>query len=376
MKKNRREFLKDMGIAAAGMALLPGRALAAANPEGIAAADAAAPGPGSAAGPSRTIGQGLTVSPLGLGCMGMVYGFGQIHDKKEMVGLIRTAVDKGVTFFDTAEIYGPFLSEEYVGEALKPVRSRVAIATKFGVRNWDGRQVLDSRPAEIRRSVEGSLRRLQTDYIDLYYQHRVDTSVPIEEVAGTVAELMQEGKIRHWGLSEAGADTIRRAHAALPLTAVQNQYSMGEREAEAIFPLLEELGIGLVAFSPLFKGFLCGMFNEKTTFRKGDLRPVFPRFYPENMAANQPLVDFVRRIAAEKQATPAQVALAWLLMKKPWIVPIPGTTQEAHLAENLGAPALTFTPEEMETIDRGLAAIDIHGDRYPAGSDMANRVGK
>jgi len=319
----------------------------------------------------RKLGNGnLEVSALGLGCMGMTYGYGPAADKKEMIALLRSAVDRGVTFFDTAEVYGPFTNEELVGEALAPFRGRVVIASKFGFRldpkggpQWIG---LDSRPEHIRQVAEASLKRLRVDAIDLFYQHRVDPEVPIEEVAGAVKGLIQEGKVRHFGLSEAGAQTIRRAHAVQPLTAVQSEYSLWWRNPEAeILPTLEELGIGLVPFSPLGKGFLTGKIDEKTTFDSSDFRNVVPRFTPEARKANQALVDLLGRIAARKRATPAQIALAWLLARKPWIVPIPGTRKLERLEENIGAAAVDLTADDLREIDGAASKITVQGDRYP-----------
>lgn len=319
---------------------------------------------------------GPEVSAIGLGCMGMSYGYGAAADRKEMTALIRSAVEQGVTFFDTAEIYGPYTNEELVGEALAPVRDQVVLATKFGIAlNNGSQQELDSRPETIRRSVEGSLRRLQTEVIDLYYQHRVDPAVPIEEVAGTVQELIREGKIRYWGLSEAGTETIRRAHAVLPLTAVQSEYSMWWREPEKeLIPTLEELGIGLVPFSPLGKGFLAGLFDQNTKFADNDFRSIVPRFTPAALAANQALADMIKGFAAHKHATPAQIALAWLLARKPWIVPIPGTRKAARLQENLGSVDLTLTEDESSALTAALDHIPVAGDRYPA--ELAARVGR
>ena len=313
---------------------------------------------------------GLEVSAIGLGCMGMSHAMGPPPPKKDMIALIRTAVERGVTFFDTAEIYGPLVNEELVGEALAPVRSRVVIATKFGFKpavegetNWSA---LDSRPEHIREAVEGSLRRLRTDVIDLYYQHRVDPNVPIEDVAGAVKELIRAGKVKHFGLSEAGARTIRRAHAVQPVTALQSEYSLWwRRPEEEILPTLEELGVAFVPFSPLGKGFLTGAIDEKTTFAKNDFRNIVPRFTAEARQANQVLVDLLGRFAADKRATPAQVALAWLLTKKPWIVPIPGTTKPQRLEENLGAADLRLSNQEVADLERAAAAIAIQGARYP-----------
>jgi aryl-alcohol dehydrogenase-like predicted oxidoreductase len=309
----------------------------------------------------------LDVSALGLGCMGMSFSFPPFPDPRDMVSLIRTAVDRGVTFFDTAEVYGPYTNEELVGEALAPVRDRVVIATKFGFRFEGGRNVgIDSSPARIRAAVDGSLKRLRTDVIDLLYQHRVDLEVPIEDVAGTVKDLIAEGKVKHFGLSEAGAKTIRRAHAVQPVAALQSEYSLWTRDPEPeILPTLEELGIGLVAFSPLGKGFLTGKIDQHTTFESTDFRNTLPRFTPEAREANRALVDLLGRIAQEKRATPAQIALAWLLAQKPWIVPIPGTTKLHRLEENLGAASLELTSGDLAEIARAAAQIPVHGARYP-----------
>jgi aryl-alcohol dehydrogenase-like predicted oxidoreductase len=312
---------------------------------------------------------GLEVSALGFGCMGMSQSFGpNPGDRGEMVGLLRAAVDRGVTFFDTAEVYGPYVNEELVGEALAPVRDQVVIATKFGFAfDEDGRQTgLSSEPGHIKKAVDGSLRRLGVERIDLLYQHRVDPDVPIEDVAGTVAELVQDGKVGHFGLSEAGVRTIRRAHAVHPVTALQSEYSLFWREPEAeILPTLEELGIGLVPFSPLGRGFLTGRVDAATEFAPGDIRATLPRFTREARAANQAVVDLLNRIAGAKNATPAQVALAWLLAQKPWIVPIPGTRRLERLEENLGAADLELTADDLAEINTAAAAIPVTGDRYP-----------
>ena len=324
----------------------------------------------------RQLGQnGLTVSALGLGCMGLSFGYGPATDKAQAIALIRAAVDRGVTFFDTAEVYGPYINEEVVGEALAPVRDKVVIATKFGFDCEQPGQVLNSRPEHIRAAIEGSLKRLKTEVIDLYYQHRVDPDVPVEEVAGTIADLIAEGKVKHFGLSEAGVDTIRRAHAVCPVTALQSEYSLWWREPEqAILPLLEELNIGFVPFSPLGKGFLTGAINAQTTFDSSDFRNVVPRFSEASRQANQQLVDLVQRLAAEQGVTAAQIALAWLLAKAPWIVPIPGTTKLHRLEENLGSVSVTLSQEALARINEALASIDVVGDRYP--QHLQARVGK
>jgi pyridoxine 4-dehydrogenase len=321
---------------------------------------------------------GPEVSALGLGCMGLSFGYGPAVDKQHGISLIRAAVDRGVTFFDTAEVYGPFTNEELVGEALATVRDRVAIATKFGFGYRDGKQVpgaLDSRPARIREMVEASLRRLKTDRIDLLYQHRVDPNVPIEDVAGAVKELIRAGKVRHFGLSEAGVQVIRRAHAVQPVAALQSEYSLWWREPEEqILPALEELGIGFVPFSPLGKGYLTGKIDEATTFDGTDFRNTSPRFSAENRKANRAFVELIGRVAGRKGATPAQVALAWLLAQKPWIVPIPGTTKLHRLDENLGAVNVTLSADDLREIESGAAQIRAHGERYPeAAQKMINR---
>jgi aryl-alcohol dehydrogenase-like predicted oxidoreductase len=311
----------------------------------------------------------LEVSALGLGCMGMSFGFGPPADKQEMISLIRAAVESGVTFFDTAEVYGPFTNEELVGEALAPVRDHVVIATKFGFKfdSETRKQAgLDSRPEHIKEVAEASLVRLKTNVIDLFYQHRVDPDVPIEDVAGAVKDLIQEGKVKHFGLSEAGAQTIRRAHAVQPVTALQSEYSLWWREPEAeIVPTLEDLGIGFVPFSPLGKGFLTGKIDESTKFDSSDFRNIVPRFTPEARKANQGLVDLLGMIARRKEATPAQIALAWLLAQKPWIVPIPGTTKLHRLDENLGAAALELTSDDIQGIESAASKITVEGARYP-----------
>lgn len=319
----------------------------------------------------------LEVSALGLGCMGLSHGYGPATDTDQAVTLIRAAVDQGITFFDTAEVYGPYLNEQVVGQALAPVRDQVVIATKFGFTfGSDNRQqVLNSRPEHIRVAVEGSLRRLKTDYIDLLYQHRVDPDVPIEDVAGAVKELIWEGKVKHFGLSEAGAQTIRRAHAVQPVTALQSEYSLWWREPEQeIIPTLAELGIGFVPFSPLGKGFLTGAVSADTSFGSDDFRSIVPRFSQEALQANQALVVLVRKIAEQKDATPAQIALAWLLAQAPWIVPIPGTTKLHRLEENIGGATITLDEVELKAIDAALAQISIQGDRYP--ESLKARVGR
>src|SRR5881398_35440 len=315
----------------------------------------------------RTLGNNnLEVSALGLGCMRMSHDESPIPDKQEMIALIRSAVERGITFFDTAQVYGPFTNEELVGEALAPLREQVVIATKFGFTNDPAQQVANSRPEQIRQSVEGSLKRLRVETIDLFYQHRVDPNVPIEDVAGTVKELIQQGKVKHFGLSEAGVQTIRRAHAVQPVTALQNEYSLWWREPEKeVLPALEELGIGFVPFSPLGKGFLTGTIDDKTTFEPTDFRNVVPRFTEENRKANVAFVEWLKTFAARKKARPAQIALAWLLAQKPWIVPIPGTTKRHRLEENLGAVAIHLTTDDLAEIDRGATAISVHGARYP-----------
>jgi len=317
---------------------------------------------------------GLEVSALGLGCMGMSYAYGEIPGKKEMISLIQKAVEDGVTLFDSAEMYGPFTNEELVGEALAPCRNKVVIATKFGIKMQDGKQVQDSRPEQIRKSVEGSLKRLNTDYIDLYYQHRVDTTVPIEDVAGAIKDLIRAGKIKHWGLSEAGVKTIRRAHAVQPLTAVQSEYSLWwRRPEEELVPTLEELGIGFVTFSPLGKGFLTGSFNKDSKFGKSDFRNIVPRFTPEALEANQVIVDLLKKVGERKHATPGQIALSWLLAQKPWIVPIPGTTKLNRLEENIGAAKVTLTSKELTEIKSALDSIKVVGNRYP--EELEKRTG-
>ncbi len=320
----------------------------------------------------------LEVSALGLGCMGMSYGYGPAVDKKDGISLIRAAVERGVTFFDTAEVYGPFTNEELVGEALAPFRDQVVIATKFGFKldpNTGQQAGLDSRPEHIKEVAEASLKRLKTNVIDLFYQHRVDPNVPIEDVAGTVKELIQQGKVKHFGLSEAGVRTIRRAHAVQPVTALQSEYSLWFREPEKeVIPTLEELGIGFVPFSPLGKGFLTGKISEDTQFDKSDFRNIVPRFTPENRKANEAFVDLLRKIAERKKATPAQIALAWLLAQKPWIVPIPGTTKLARLEENIAAVGVDFTPDDLREIDTAASKITVRGARYP--ENLQKMVGR
>lgn len=309
----------------------------------------------------------LEVSALGLGCMGMSHGYTPLPGKKDMIALIRSAYEQGITFFDTAEIYGPYTNEELVGEALAPVRDKVVIATKFGFNIVNGKDTgVTGRPEHIRKVIEGSLKRLRTDYIDLYYQHRIDPATPVEDVAGTIARLAEEGKVKHWGLSEAGTGTIRRAHKIFPVTAVQNEYSIWWREPEKeLIPLLEELGIGLVPFSPLGKGFLTGRFGKDTRFGKDDFRNRLPRFTSEAIEANMAIVRLIEEFAEQKNATPAQIALGWLLARKDWIVPIPGTTNPARLDENIKAAAISLTPGEIAGIDDASSRIKLTGHRYP-----------
>ena len=318
---------------------------------------------------------GLEVSALGLGCMGLSFGYGKPTEKNEAVKLIRAAYEQGITFFDTAEAYGPFANEELLGEALAPFRNKVVIATKFGFKDGKPDVGMDSRPVTIKAVTEAALKRLKTDYIDLLYQHRVDANVPIEDVAGTVKELIQQGKVKHFGLSEAGVQTVRKAHAVQPVTALQSEYSLFFREPEnEIIPTLEELGIGFVPFSPLGRGFLTGSINETTTFDPSDFRNMVPRFSEENRKANQALVDLLKGIATEKGATPAQIALAWLLAQKPWIVPIPGTTKLQRLQENIESVNIILSAEEVNNINAALLSIKISGERYPA--HLNARVGK
>jgi len=321
---------------------------------------------------------GLEVSAIGLGCMGMSFGLGPAADKSEMIALIRSAVDRGVTLFDTAEVYGPFMNEELVGEALQPVRDQVKIATKFGFKpgpdgqRWSG---VDSQPEHIKQVAEASLKRLKTDHIDLLYQHRVDPEVPIEEVAGAVKDLIQQGKVKHFGMSEAGVQTIRRAHKVQPVTALQSEYSMWWREPEKeVLPTLEDLGIGFVPFSPLGRGFLTGKIKEETQFDKADIRSNLPRFTPQALKANQVLVDLIARFAEHKKATPAQIALAWLLAQKPWIVPIPGTTKLHRLEENIGAADVQLTADDLRQLESATAKIPVQGARYP--EEMQKLVGR
>lgn len=323
----------------------------------------------------RTLGKnGLAVGAMGLGCMGMSYGYGPASDKQEMITLIRRAVALGVTFFDTAEIYGPYTNEELVGEALAPFHNQVAIATKFGITYTNGKQITDSRPETIKKSVEGSLKRLRVEAIDLYYQHRVDPNVPIEDVAGTVKALVEQGKVKHFGLSEPGINTIRRAHAVQPVATIQSEYSLWWRKPEEeLLPTLEELGIGLVPFSPLGKGFLAARFDANATFDSSDFRSILPRFTPDALAANQALVTLLQGVAAKKEASPAQIALAWLLAQKPWIVPIPGTTKLHRQEENMAAEALSLTPEELEQLTTAASQIQLQGDRYP--EELEKRTG-
>jgi aryl-alcohol dehydrogenase-like predicted oxidoreductase len=317
----------------------------------------------------------LEVSALGLGCMGLSFGYGKPTEKQDAIQLIRAAYEQGVTFFDTAEVYGPYTNEDLLGEALEPFRKDVVIATKFGFKNAKTDLGMDSRPETIRAVAEASLKRLKTDVIDLFYQHRVDPNVPIEDVAGTVKELIEEGKVKHFGLSEAGAQTIRKANAVQPVTALQSEYSLFYREAEnEIIPTLEELGIGFVPFSPLGKGFLTGAINETTQFEKDDFRNIVPRFSEENRKANQALVDLLRSIATEKEATPAQIALSWLLAQKPWIAPIPGTTKLHRLTENLGGASVELTADDLNNIKKAAEKIKIVGERYP--QHLQKNVGK
>jgi aryl-alcohol dehydrogenase-like predicted oxidoreductase len=320
----------------------------------------------------------LEVSAIGLGCMGMSYGYGPAGDKQEMISVIRAAVERGVTFFDTAEVYGPFTNEELVGEALAPFREQAVIATKFGFKldpNTGKQAGLDSRPEHIKEVAEASLKRLKSDVIDLFYQHRVDPNVPIEDVAGAVKELIQQGKVKHFGLSEAGVQTIRRAHAVQPVTALQSEYSLWWREPEAeVIPMLEELGIGFVPFSPLGKGFLTGKISEDTKFDKSDFRNIVPRFTPENRKTNQALVDLLGRFAQQKKATPAQIALAWLLAQKPWIVPIPGTTKLHRLEENIGAANVEFLPDDLRELEMAASKVAVQGARYP--EELQKMVGR
>jgi aryl-alcohol dehydrogenase-like predicted oxidoreductase len=317
----------------------------------------------------------LEVSAIGLGCMGMSHGYGPAGDKQEMIALIHKAVESGVTFFDTAEVYGPFTNEELVGEALAPFRGQVVIATKFGIKiDPNGQQVADSRPERIKRSAEGSLKRLRVEAIDLYYQHRVDPEVPVEDVAGAVKELIRQGKVKHFGLSEAGVQTIRRAHAIQPITAVQSEYSLWwRRPEEELLPTLDELGIGFVPFSPLGKGFLTGKIDDQTTFDSSDFRNIVPRFTPDARKTNLALVDLLRSVAKRKKATPAQIALAWLLAQRPWIDPIPGTTKLHRLEENIGAVCIELTSDDLREIDSAASNLTIHGARYP--EELERRTG-
>lgn len=318
--------------------------------------------------------QGLEVSALGMGCMGLSFGYGPATDKQKGIQLIREAYEQGITFFDTAECYGPFINEELVGEALAPFRKEVVIATKFGFQDGDSHKGLDSSPQRIRAVAEESLRRLKTDVIDLFYQHRVDPNIPMEDVAGTVKDLIAEGKVKHFGLSEAGVESIRKAHAVQPVTALQSEYSIWWREPELeILPTLEELGIGFVPFSPLGKGFLTGAINENTQFDATDFRNIVPRFSEENRKANQKLVDLLGEIAKQKGATPAQIALGWLLAQKPWIVPIPGTTKSDRLTENIGGASIVLSAGDIQEIDDAFAKTKVQGDRYPA--HLQQRVG-
>ena len=323
----------------------------------------------------RILGKDLKVSALGLGCMGMSFAYGPAKEEKEMITLIHNAYDKGITFFDTAEVYGPNINEELLGKALLPFRDKIVLATKFGIKIENGKQIVSSDISKIKSGVEGSLKRLQTENIDLLYQHRVDPNVPIEDVAGVMQELMKEGKIKHWGLSEAGIETIKRAHKALPLTAIQSEYSMMWREPEKeLLPLLEELKIGFVPFSPLGKGFLTSTIKEEKTFGKDDFRSIVPRFSKENLSVNQVLVDLINDIAKSKNVTASQIALAWVLAQKSWIVPIPGTTKINRLEENIAAVNVEFTSNELAELTKLLSRIVISGDRYPA--EIANKIGK
>ena len=324
----------------------------------------------------RKLGQSLEVSEIGLGCMGMSFGYGEVHDLKPMTELIHKAVDLGITFFDTAEVYGPYINEELVGKALRPFKNKVVIATKFGFDIQEGKSIgLNSRPEQIRRVAEASLKRLQVDAIDLFYQHRVDPNVPVEDVAGTVKDLIREGKVKHFGLSEAGVEIIRRAHSIQPVTALQSEYSMFWREPEdKILPLLEELGIGFVPFSPLGKGFLTGKIDTSTSFGQNDFRNTVPRFSEENLKKNLVLVDLVKQFASEKNCEPSQIALAWVLAQKPWIVPIPGTTKINRLIENAGAANVSLSTEELQKVASALSQIEIVGERYsPANQKLINR---
>lgn len=316
---------------------------------------------------TRILGNQLEVSALGLGCMGMSFGYGPAKDTKEMIKLIHHAVDLGVTFFDTAEVYGPFTNELLVGEALEPYKNKVVIATKFGFDIQEGKMAgVNSRPENIRKVAEESLKRLRVEVLDLFYQHRVDPEVPIEEVAGTVKDLIQEGKVKHFGLSEAGAETIRKAHAEQPVTVLQSEYSLWTRKHEAeIIPTIEELGIGLVAYSPLGRGYLTGKLDEKTTFAEGDIRNMLPRYTEEARIANKDLLEMIHQFAKQKNATPAQIALAWVLAQKPWVVPIPGTTKTDRLEENLGALQVAFSKNELEEMEKASSKIKVLGDRYP-----------
>jgi len=327
--------------------------------------------------PKRKLGKSnLEVSAIGLGCMGLSQSYGRPVEKKDGIALIRAAVERGVTFFDTAEVYGPFINEELVGEALAPVRDRVVIATKFGFRIEGGKQAgLDSRPEHIKQVAEASLKRLKADVIDLFYQHRVDDKVPIEDVAGAVKDLIQQGKVKHFGLSEAGAQTIRRAHKVQPVAALQYEYSLWWRDPEQeIVPTAEELGIGFVPYSPLGRGFLTGAINKDTQFEKGDFRNIVPRFSPENRDANQAVVDLIAQFARQKNATPAQIALAWLLAKKPWIVPIPGTTKLHRLEENIGAVGVHLSPDDLRELEAAASKIPVQGARYP--EELQKMVGR
>lgn len=359
---SRRDFLQTLSLMVSGMMMpLNSGILYAEEKNGM---------------PKRVLGNGFQVSALGLGCMGMSANHGPARDKKKMINLISEAVDLGIDFFDTAEIYGPHTNEELLGSALKKYRSKVKIATKFGLYYPNGKQLEDARPESIRKAIEGSLKRLQTDYIDIYYQHRIDNKVPIEEVAGTMKDLVKEGKLRHWGMSEPNVETIIRAHKEYPVTAVENQYALSfRRHEEKTFEVLEKLGIGLVAYSPLDRGYLAGKMNGKTVFdKKTDMRAGFPRMYPENMEKNLVLIDLLKETGRKKNATPAQIALSWILAQKKWIVPIPETTNPDHLKENVKSVNIKWTEKEMNEFNKKLSEIKIYGERYVPGSVAAKSV--